>query len=104
MWVNIPGCGPRAGCIAGQQRINVAHAVGGPEPGRADRSQPTSASPSSTTRASTSTAFEEMVDAVGGVVVDVDWPVKDDEYPTHDYGYQRIYFGPGPQMMTVSRR
>ena len=35
----------------------------------------------------------------GGVVIDVDWPVKDDEYPTDDYGYQRIYFGPGPQLM-----
>ena len=31
MWVNIPGCGPRAGCIGGTQRINVAHAVGGPD-------------------------------------------------------------------------
>ena len=48
--------------------------------------------------------FEELVDAVGGVVIDVDWPVKDDEYPTDDYGYQRIYFGPGPQLMTASRR
>ena len=43
--------------------------------------------------------FEHLVDAVGGVIVDVDWPVKDDEYPTDDYGYQRIYFGPGPQLM-----
>jgi hypothetical protein len=25
--------------------------------------------------------------------------VKDDQYPTADYGYQRIYFGPGPQLM-----
>jgi len=44
--------------------------------------------------------FEQMVDAVGGVVIDVDWPVKDDEYPTADYGYMRIYFGPGPQLMS----
>src|SRR5207253_9452475 len=43
--------------------------------------------------------FEQLIDAVGGVVIDVDWPVKDDEYPTPDYGYQRIYFGPGPQLM-----
>src|SRR5438445_1862868 len=33
------------------------------------------------------------------VVIDVDRPVKDDEYPTADYGYQRVYFGPGPQLM-----
>jgi hypothetical protein len=43
--------------------------------------------------------FEQMINAVGGVVIDVDWPVKDDEYPTPDYGYMRIYFGPGPQLM-----
>src|SRR5207253_4402358 len=43
--------------------------------------------------------FEQLIDAVGGVVIDADWPVKDDEYPTADYGYQRIYFGPGPQQM-----
>jgi hypothetical protein len=28
MWVTIPGCGVRAGCSGGQQRINVAHAIG----------------------------------------------------------------------------
>src|SRR5581483_631871 len=31
MWVTIPGCTYSAGCVGGQQRINVAHAVGGPE-------------------------------------------------------------------------
>ncbi|MBV9174674.1 MAG: LCP family protein [Chloroflexi bacterium] len=98
MWVTIAGCTPRDGCVGGQQRINVAHAVGGPE-----------------LAAQTVTAdfgvpidyyarvdfhgFQAMVDLVGGVVIDVDWPVKDDEYPTDDYGYQRIYFGPGPQLM-----
>lgn len=98
MWVSIPGCTARTGCVGGQQRINVAHAVGGPE-----------------LAAQTVTAdfgvpidyyarvdfhgFQQMVDLVGGVVIDVDWPVKDDEYPTDDYGYQRIYFAPGPQLM-----
>jgi hypothetical protein len=43
--------------------------------------------------------FEQLIDTVGGVVIDVDRPVKDDEYPTADYGYQRIYFAPGPQLM-----
>src|SRR5207253_4626943 len=43
--------------------------------------------------------FEQLIDTAGGVVIDVDWPVKDDEYPTPDYGYQRIYFAPGPQLM-----
>ena len=43
--------------------------------------------------------FEELVDQVGGVMVDVDRPVKDDEYPTDNYGYQQIYYAPGPQLL-----
>src|SRR5438445_541735 len=43
--------------------------------------------------------FEQMIDAVNGVVVDVERPIKDDEYPTEDYGYQRLYVTPGPQWM-----
>jgi LCP family protein required for cell wall assembly len=98
MWVSIPGCGIRAGCIGGQQRINVAHAVGGPDLAvqtvSADFGIPVQYYARVDFR-----GFEQMVNAVGGVVIDVDFPVKDDEYPTADYGYQRIYFGPGPQLM-----
>jgi polyisoprenyl-teichoic acid--peptidoglycan teichoic acid transferase len=98
MWVNIPGCTYSQGCSGGQQRINVAHAVGGPELARqtvtADFGVPIQYYARVDFR-----GFEQLVDTVGGVVVDVDQPVKDDEYPTDDYGYQRIYFGPGPQLM-----
>jgi polyisoprenyl-teichoic acid--peptidoglycan teichoic acid transferase len=98
MWVRIPGCGVGAGCIGGMQRINVAHAVGGPDLAMqtvsADFGIPIQYYARVDFR-----GFEQMVNAVGGVVVDVDWPVKDDEYPTADYGYMRIYFGPGPQLM-----
>ena len=98
MWVTIPGCTPREGCIGGQQRINVAHAVGGP-----DLSVQTVTTdfgiPVQHYARVDFRGFEQLIDAVGGVVVDVDGPVKDDEYPTPDYGYQRIYFGPGPQLM-----
>jgi polyisoprenyl-teichoic acid--peptidoglycan teichoic acid transferase len=98
MWVSIPGCGIRAGCIGGMQRINVAHAVGGP-----DLSVQTVSTdfgiPIQFYARVDFRGFEQMVNAVGGVVIDVDAPVKDDEYPTADYGYQRIYFGPGPQLM-----
>jgi polyisoprenyl-teichoic acid--peptidoglycan teichoic acid transferase len=94
MWVNIPNYG--------QQRINVAHAVGGPE---------------LTMRTITANfaipiqyyarvdfrGFEQLVDTVGGVMIDVDRPVKDDEYPTEDYGFQRIYFAPGAQLMDGRR-
>jgi LCP family protein required for cell wall assembly len=99
MWVSIPGCGPRAGCIGGMQRINVAHAAGGPDLAvktvTADFGVPIQFYARVDFH-----GFQQMVDAVGGVVIDVDWPVKDDEYPTPDYGYQRIYFGPGPQLMS----
>jgi len=98
MWVRIPGCTPREGCSGGQQRINVAHAVGGPELSvqtvSADFGLPIQFYARVDFR-----GFEQLIDALGGVVIDVDWPVKDDEYPTADYGYQRIYFGPGPQLM-----
>src|SRR5438552_6461135 len=98
MWVTIPGCTAREGCSGGQQRINVAHAVGGPDMARqtvaADFGVPISFYARVDFR-----GFEQMIDAAGGVVIDVDWPVKDDEYPTPDYGYQRIYFAPGPQLM-----
>src|SRR6185503_8217855 len=43
--------------------------------------------------------FVDLADTVGGVLVDVVRPVKDDEYPTDDYGYQRIYYAPGPQLL-----
>ena len=98
MWVTIPGCTPRQGCSGGQQRINAAHAIGGP-----DLSVQTVASefgiPVQHYARVDFRGFEQLIDAVGGVVIDVDSPVKDDEYPTADYGYQRIYFAPGPQLM-----
>lgn len=98
MWVTIPGCGERAGCIGGKQRINVSHAVGGPELAMQTVSTDFGVPIQYYARVDFR-GFQQLVDAVGGVVIDVDWPVKDDEYPTADYGYQRIYFAPGPQLM-----
>jgi LCP family protein required for cell wall assembly len=98
MWVTIPGCTPRDGCIGGQQRINVAHAVGGPQLAAQTVATDFGVPIDYYARVDFH-GFQQMVDLVGGVIIDVDWPVKDDEYPTDDYGYQRIYFGPGPQLM-----
>ena len=98
MWVTIPGCTYNAGCIGGKQRINVAHAVGGPELATKTVTADFGVTIQHYARVDFH-GFQQMVDAVGGVVIDVDWPVKDDEYPTPDYGYMRIYFGPGPQLM-----
>jgi LCP family protein required for cell wall assembly len=98
MWVNIPGCTARLGCTGGQQRINVAHAVGGPEMAvqtvTADFGVPIQFYARVDFH-----GFEDLVNAAGGVVIDAPVPVKDDEYPTADYGYQRVYFAPGPQLM-----
>ncbi|MCX2726315.1 LCP family protein [Thermomicrobium sp. 4228-Ro] len=43
--------------------------------------------------------FVRIVDTLGGVVVDVPAPIKDDEYPGEDYNYTRVYFAPGLQRM-----
>ncbi len=90
LWVNIPG--------HYNQRINVAHAVGGP------------ALVSRTIEANFGIminnyaridfrGFEQIVDSLDGVIVDVEETIKDDEYPTEDYGIMRLYIAPGPQIM-----
>jgi LCP family protein required for cell wall assembly len=43
--------------------------------------------------------FERMIDALGGVNIDVEKPIKDDEYPTADYGTMRVYIPAGLQHM-----
>jgi LCP family protein required for cell wall assembly len=44
-------------------------------------------------------AFTKIVDAVGGVVIDVKRPVRDEAYPTPDYGIERLDITAGPQLM-----
>ena len=39
--------------------------------------------------------FERIVDTLGGVDVDVERAIKDDEYPTEDYGVMSIYIPEG---------
>ena len=43
--------------------------------------------------------FRKIVNTIGGVVVDVPAPLKDDLYPTENLGVTRIYFGTGLQKM-----
>ena len=43
--------------------------------------------------------FESLVDAVGGVYIDVPYVVEDFSYPTADYGTIHIRFEPGYQWM-----
>jgi LCP family protein required for cell wall assembly len=44
-------------------------------------------------------AFTKIVDTVGGVVIDVKRPVRDESYPTPDYGVERLDIAAGPQLM-----
>ena len=47
--------------------------------------------------------FEAMVDAVGGVDIDVEYIVEDYAYPTHDYGTIQVRFDTGWQWMDGER-
>lgn len=47
--------------------------------------------------------FTRMIDTVGGVTVDVPYPIKDDAYPAANYQYQRIYFHAGWQHLDGTR-
>jgi len=44
-------------------------------------------------------AFTKIVDSVGGVMVDVKRPIRDEAYPTADFGVERLNIQPGPQLM-----
>jgi LCP family protein required for cell wall assembly len=44
-------------------------------------------------------AFTKIIDSVGGVVIDVKRPVRDESYPTRDYGIERLDITAGPQLM-----
>jgi polyisoprenyl-teichoic acid--peptidoglycan teichoic acid transferase len=98
LWVTIPGCNAASGCIGGQQRINFAHALGGPDLLKRTISTDFGVPIQYYARVDFR-GFEQMVDAVDGVIIDVERPIKDDEYPTYDYGFQRLYVTPGPQWM-----
>lgn len=44
-------------------------------------------------------AFVGLVNALGGVTVNVEKELYDDKFPTIDYGYTTVHFLPGPQTM-----
>ncbi len=43
--------------------------------------------------------FEMIVDTLGGITIDVPRPLLDPEYPTEDFGYERIYIPAGLQVL-----
>ena len=44
-------------------------------------------------------AFSEIIDNMGGVIVDIERSFTDTQYPTYDYGYQTISFQAGKQKL-----
>ena len=47
--------------------------------------------------------FAAIIDALGGITVDVPTHIVDDEYPTPDFGTVRVEFQPGVQRMDGAR-
>ena len=90
LWVSIPGYYP--------QRLNVAHSVGGPEVVKRTIQANFGITVHNYARVDFR-GFEKVVDELGGVIIDVERPIKDDEYPTDDYGVMRLFIPPGPQLM-----
>jgi LCP family protein required for cell wall assembly len=98
LWVTIPGFG--------EDRINTAYRYGelrrvdGGGAGVAARTLDQNFGLRPTYYATVDfRGFQEIVNTLGGVLIDVPRPLKDDEYPTENYGYERVFFAPGPQLM-----
>ena len=47
--------------------------------------------------------FASVIDALGGITIDVPRAIRDDEYPTPDFGVTTIEFQPGVQQMDGAR-
>ena len=98
LWVDIPG--------VGEQRINTALFFGydGADPMAGPRLAATAVQqnlgvPVDRVAVIDFSAFVRLVDALGGIDVDVPRAIVDTEYPTPDYGVTTIRFDPGLQHM-----
>lgn len=98
LWLQIPGLG--------DERINAAYRFGelrggaGAGPAMVSRTlEQNFGIPAPYYATVDFGGFQDVVNTLGGIAIDVPRPVKDDEYPTEDYGLERVYFAPGPQLM-----
>lgn len=93
--VSIPG--------HGKDKVNAAYSYGG-ESGGADLARRTVEGllrvPIHSYALIDFEAFTGIVDAFGGVLVDVRRPLRDEEYPTADFGIERLQFAAGPQLLS----
>ena len=97
LWVEIPG--------HGRGRINTAHFLGecdrpggGPDLAKRTVAHNFGVPVHRYVRLDFE-GFKALVDALGGIVVDVEEAIADDRYPTEDYGYTSIYIPAGRQLM-----
>ena len=105
LWVTIPGYG--------QDKINAAYPYGELNPGAVPGNctqycgatlaqQTVEANFGITINYFVTVDFEgfrKIVDTVGGIVIDVPAPIKDDQYPAENLGMKRILFKTGLQRM-----
>jgi LCP family protein required for cell wall assembly len=100
LWVDIPGFG--------QGKINTAYTYGELNKARVEGGGPGLAKRTVEQVIGLKVDFygrvdfhglEQIIDTLGGIVVDVERPIKDDEYPTENYGVERLYVPAGLQYM-----
>ncbi len=94
LFVDLPG--------QGQDKINAAYAIGGPDLSRR-AVEKLLGIPIQSYAIVDFVAFTKILDTLGGVVVDVQRPIRDEAYPTADSGIERLSILPGPQLMDGSR-
>src|SRR5207244_4152709 len=93
LWVPLPGCATL--CQGGQGKLNSAHFYGelekpGSGPQAARRAiQYNIGVPINYTARVDFHGFERLIDAIGGITVDVDRAILDNEYPNESYGISR---------------
>jgi LCP family protein required for cell wall assembly len=90
LWVTIPGYG--------QERINAAYELGGPQTAKQTVSN-VLGQPIERYLVIGLQGVRDVVDAVGGVDITVPQAIHDDAYPTDDYGYQVVDIPAGRQHM-----
>ncbi|HEX6062295.1 MAG TPA: LCP family protein, partial [Candidatus Limnocylindria bacterium] len=82
----------------GSGKVNSAFALGGPELARSTIEGLLGIQINSYALINFD-AFTKIVDSVGGALVDVKRPIRDEAYPTADFGIERLNIKPGPQLM-----
>jgi LCP family protein required for cell wall assembly len=90
LWVAIPGIG--------EGKINGAYVQGGAQTAAATVGQALGVKIDHTVVIDFA-GFRSLIDALGGITVDVPRELYDSKFPTDDYGIVEAHFLPGPQLM-----